>query len=40
MENTIAIFMGGALVKVAYVQDIEKKLNDKKKELNLKLHQL
>lgn len=35
MENTIAIFMDGALVKVTYIQDIEKKLNDKKKELNL-----
>ena len=35
MENTIAIFMVGALVKVADIQDIEKQLNNKKKELNL-----
>ena len=35
MENTIAISMGGALVKITDIQYIEKLLNDKKKELNL-----
>lgn len=36
MENFIVIFMVGALVKVSDVQAIEKALNDKKDELNLK----
>ena len=35
MENFIAIFMVGALIKVSDVQSIEKALNDKKDELNL-----
>lgn len=33
--STIAIFTDGALVKVTNIQDIEKKLNNKKQELNL-----
>lgn len=36
MASSIAIFMGGALVKVADIQEIEKELNAKKDELNLK----
>ena len=36
MENFIVIFMVSALVKVSDVQAIEKALNDKKDELNLK----
>lgn len=36
MENFIVIFMVGALVRVSDVQAIEKALNDKKDELNLK----
>ena len=35
-ENFIVIFIVGALVKVSDVQAIEKALNDKKDELNLK----
>ena len=35
MVNIIAIFMVGALVKVTNIQEIEKKLNKRKKELNL-----
>lgn len=35
MENIIAIFMDGALVKTTDIQDIEKKLNNQKQELNL-----
>ena len=35
MVNTIVIFMDGALVKVTDIQDIEKRLNSKKEELNL-----
>ena len=36
MASSIAIFMDGALVKVADIQEIEKELNAKKDELNLK----
>ena len=36
MENTIATSMDGALVKVTDIQNIEKQLNNKKQELNLK----
>ena len=35
MENFIAIFMVGALIKVSDIQAIEKVLNDKKDKLNL-----
>ena len=36
MVNFLAIFMVGALVKVSDIQEIEKTLNNKKNELNLK----
>ncbi len=36
MESIIVIFMDGALVKVTDIQYIEKKLNQKKQELNIK----
>lgn len=36
MANSIVIFMDGALVKVLDIQKIEKELNNKKDELNLK----